>query len=704
MTTITAKKPKELVVNNDMIMLNHNLITIPSSASKVKTPFSNMFTSLGTIFANLAYYGFALSNECIEKLKTLNQEQIGEWWTGIEPSLKEITGDNRQMDKHVVYKNFPQEVLDMSISEYWIKQMFMYIGCPNEWFTEEEMSREKINENIKYKILHLADDNSLSKIFNKVCNLPARWTEGQFKCIEHLISEGYSIIDISQISFKENMILYVKHLISIGAIAKISSAMDVLRLAIGLSEGDITMRTNTKFRKFTRKERKLILGLLEQTSDPLGDAGRDPERWKRLLHNLHPNEYGKKYSKVCEMYNLLYNNETETFNSKVEALVSKRNPEVLNLLKSRPGDFMRRFANLLNIFGEEAATAFTKVLPSLNISQLLKIEGYLNTINERIFRTIAPKGNWTKLRVEDNKTRLNDNLRIQLLVSIGEVIKNKLSKKYTSVRLDEATKNIKLQTNDSDVTPYGRGTSFPIPDNVQFIRTASYWEQAGSTNWFDNGWNFFDTNWKAIGTCCWSATMFGDKSAIFSGDPVSAKTPEGKACQMIDLYLDKLAAQGVRYAVWNILCYSRIKFSEATEVFGGLLWGEDAQKGKLFEPSRAQLAFQIKSDTLTKYLAYIDLVERKLVYIDANLNGSVATAVANAGKLENVMPGFVEYLDTLPSIYDLFSKLDNNENGLPVVYDDIEVSIKDEVDAYVFKTSNADNKFKQININELLSL
>ena len=113
MTTTTVKKSKEIIVNNDMIMLNHNMVSVKGGASKLSK------ISLGTIFANIAYYGFALSKECVSKLKTFSEDEAVVWWSNLEPSLKEITGDNRKMDEHVVYKNFPQEVLGMSESEYW---------------------------------------------------------------------------------------------------------------------------------------------------------------------------------------------------------------------------------------------------------------------------------------------------------------------------------------------------------------------------------------------------------------------------------------------------------------------------------------------------------------------------------------------------------------------------------------------------------
>jgi hypothetical protein len=181
--------------------------------------------------------------------------------------------------------------------------------------------------------------------------------------------------------------------------------------------------------------------------------------------------------------------------------------------------------------------------------------------------------------------------------------------------------------------PYGRGTVFLLPDDVRFLRTAVYWSAPGHGNvWYDNGWNFFDAGWNPRGACCWNRERFSTDAtvgAIFSGDPTNSKDLEGRACQMIDLYLDQLNALNVRYAIWNILCYSQIAFDVAKEVFAALQWGKDPAKGKLFHPARCQLAFPVKGPQSTKYVAYLDVFKRRIVYCDANLRANVSSAAGN---------------------------------------------------------------------------
>ncbi len=303
--------------------------------------------------------------------------------------------------------------------------------------------------------------------------------------------------------------------------------------------------------------------------------------------------------------------------------------------------------------------------------------------------------------IVSEKVKINSEDIIKIVDAINAELKIRMEKIFPEgVALSEDTKKIKLQTNDQKLAAnYGRGTEFNIPENITFIRSGSYWQTDSVNNtWFDNGWNFFNDKWESVATCCWNSHSVGE-SAIFSGDPVVSQTDGNKGCQMIDLYLDKLQKEGIRYAVWNILAYSHITFDDAKDVVATLQMGENAETGNLYEPSRAQFSFEVKGQNLTKYVAYIDIIERKIVYMDANLAGNVMSAVYNAHSLSDNMPKFVEYLNTLPSVYDLFESV--KAGTTPVIYCDKDINIEVE-EAFVFNHVNSDNEFKNIDINDLL--
>jgi hypothetical protein len=124
---------------------------------------------------NLAYYGFSLNQQAYNALVKLNPEALVSWWGEIETEMKEITGSKRKIADFVVYKNSPSEVLSKTEGEYWIPQILMYFGFPNEMFTETVKPRPKMKEQPKLTLLRLAKLETLQEILDSLIQAPARW-------------------------------------------------------------------------------------------------------------------------------------------------------------------------------------------------------------------------------------------------------------------------------------------------------------------------------------------------------------------------------------------------------------------------------------------------------------------------------------------------------------------------------------------------
>lgn len=74
-------------------------------------------------------------------------------------------------------------------------------------------------------------------------------------------------------------VLLINRKISADAAAKyFKTATDVLRLAVALSEGDVSLASSVRFKKFNRAERRFLLGLLEQC----GNITEDMLRYKNV--------------------------------------------------------------------------------------------------------------------------------------------------------------------------------------------------------------------------------------------------------------------------------------------------------------------------------------------------------------------------------------------------------------------------------------
>lgn len=722
------------------ILLSNGYIQMPNLALTQVT--LNDQQVLGTFVSNLAAYGYAPNVEAMKILMAVGAVELGRFWKTLEPDLQKITGADRKMEDFVVYKNFPKEVLEMSQAQYWISQICMYIGFANEYFTQTVQERAPLDERLKLKVLHVADHTTLSKIFDSLVQNKARWTTDQKAHAEYLIDIlGVKHYDVTAYGFKENAI----NLIAVafgkvkGGSITIPDATDVLRLASVLSGSDAGLKgvqraewgrivtDPVKFKKLSRPVRRLLVNLLEHSKNLEADVSARQDMFRELLMRLHPGDF--KAPRVQKVYDSLYKGDLRTFNGQVEAGIINGDLGVLKVLAQRPGEYLRRLHQLFEMFGgaeDVVADGLLAVSDRLTVSQLLKLKGYLRTVNARKNLMYPPKGNWSKVKIADN---LKVDIPMEVVVRMQDEI-TKIVAARVNAQLPDGVAipepllldAIKIQTNDNELAPYGRGTEFDIPENMTFIRTASYWKIMSSGYvWFDNGWNFFDSNWKSLGSCGWNANKFytdgsnhndygyyfntrhrpsAEVAAVFSGDPTNTKDMKGRAAQMIDLYLDKLAEAGVRYAVWNVLAFSKKPFSDAEDVLATLQWGEKPQEGGLYEPARAQMVFPLTGVSFTKYVAYIDVARRKLVYMDVNLPASTTCAGANGSALEKVMPAYVEYLNAQPSVYDLF---DGAKIGsIPVLYSDDGYDIADGK-AYVFQKQNSSNKFDQLDLTKLLA-
>lgn len=682
---------------NEELLIRNGYVAVGASATEHDSYTVNL--GVATIVSNLATYGYTLDRKAFDALTAM--KDVTAWWKRVEKALKTITGTSRNMGEYMVYKNFPREVLDMDRGTYVFHQIMIYYGVPVDQLREEEEPRPVLGDMKKLKVLSLADDTTADKIFANLQAMPNRWNDNQTVWANELFGKR-NVVNFTDFAFKENAVALSAKFFEQIEISP-SSATDVIRVAAALSDQDVSLREKVKFRRFKRPERRRLLAGLNEQGNMGEDFASRPEQWKRLLERLRPGDYKDDFPNVVAAYDGLYNKKVKTFAAQVDP--QQPDVSVLKTVASRPGEFLRRFHNYYGLFGQAAVDAFLPVMEKLKTRQLVGLRGYLRTINERSFLIYPPKSNWSRAQVVPNgKTKITPEHRFALDSRISQILSKRLAEAFPEgVALDMRVDQVKLQTNDQKLAEYGRGTTFDIPEGITFFRSASYWQAGGghSTVWYDNGWNFFGEGWYPMGSVGWDAGRYGADAAIFSGDPVNSKNLKGRGCQMADLYLDRLALMGVRYCVWNILCYSKQKFSQADEVLATLQMGEDAETGKVFEPSRAQMVFPLKSDALASYVAYLDLATRKLVYMDVPFSANVSGTLQNSEKLQKVMPAYVEYLDSLPTVLELMQ--DAPAGTMPVLYSDANVPIEGGR-AFVFKPEGASNTFDRVTVTDLVNL
>src|SRR5262249_25436241 len=95
----------------------------------------------------------------------------------------------------------------------------------------------------------------------------------------------------------------------------LKTATDVLRVAVVMSGGDVSLATPGKFRRFKRAERRFLLAALEAVPTLTEDMLRRPEVWKRLGRELRPGDYKEKYPNTLKAFDVVRNDEPfQTFN------------------------------------------------------------------------------------------------------------------------------------------------------------------------------------------------------------------------------------------------------------------------------------------------------------------------------------------------------------------------------------------------------
>ena len=691
----------------EKMLIANGFITIPERDASENVTFSNL--PLATVVGNMAYYGYTPNADALRALSKLDREELGTWWSTVRDILSLLSGDSRKIDKHVVYKNFPSEVLNFEGAEWIIRQIIIYITYDTDLVTQEERDRPALNEKVQLKVLAPADPSDIDQIVADLVVQRSRWTDNQqewadtyfdmFNKPDDQFDVAYTF-EIAAFGFRENAISVANKFPNIDF--KFDAATDVLRLAAAMSEQDTSLRSKIAFKKFSRPERRKLLNILDGVDGITDDMALRPELWKRFMQRVRPGDY--KFQNVIAAYDSLYNGNVHSFNAIADPQELTA-AAIKTVAEQRPGVFLRNFHSYYGKMPYETVMCFLGVvIDKLTVRQLVFFKKYIAGINDRKELFVSPRGIMRKARIIANeKAQISQNHVDDLLHSITKVLGGKLNQVFPEgVLLDASADNIKLPSNDQKLAEYGRGTVFDIPEHVNFIRSASFWKhKSSSVVWYDNGWNFFSDDWADLGACCWDRQMFHGKAAAMSGDPVNVANNDKSGSQIIDLYLDKLSAQNVRYAVWSILCYSNQKFSEAEDMVGALQWGADENAGKLFEPSRAQMVFPLKGDELTNFLAVVDIKGRKLIYLDAPMRGIVSTAGNNGVILAAQMPAMMEKIAATPSLYDV---LDGCKIGtVPVAFSDtaFDASVQK---SYALVRNNADVGGERVALSAFIDL
>ncbi len=210
---------------------------------------------------------------------------------------------------------------------------------------------------------------------------------------------GGEWIDFDQVVMKENQALLLSMLWKdkreAEATALAKTPTDLLRLFAALTDSDVSLGKTIKFPKFSRKQRRLVLGVLEESSALAEDLYRYKGLWLQLGRYIHPGEYRKAYPKTAAAFRALCDGSIVTFNAQTEKLMGADYAgPVLAHLQKRPGVLARKLHELLRVFPKNTDAVlrtFSDVASQMTVKNLLVLKSYFASINDYEFRCVINK-------------------------------------------------------------------------------------------------------------------------------------------------------------------------------------------------------------------------------------------------------------------------------------------------------------------------
>ena len=548
-------------------------------ARKVLLPRGAGDQSTGVIAALLkdcAGLGFTLAPEVIEVVRTLNDLEIRGFKALLDEVLPKLVGAHVQYTP--MYPDFPDQVMDAEEGELYINAVMHYLGdhlgrriLP----VYEASPRAPLDQDLKLEVIELGDMDELRTLTQQLVASPTSLSKTDKQDLAVLLrtfAHELSAVLPERIEFKENLAVVAAEVMALEAVEadpatllapSFRTATDILRFAVALSDGDVSLAKPTKFRSFKRRERRFLLGLLERIGNPHEDIARYAQPWIRLGERLHPGEYAKKFPKASEAFAAVREGrKPETFNHRVEALLSQiwheglrkdrggdAHGQLLALLSKRPGEFARRLDDLLRD-AESAApvlTAFEAIVDKVATRVLIQLGTHLRHRNEpRSLRVFFPKGNVGKaFGIEDNLPPLDESVRVHaaslcrdaLLRRFGEL--EPLGHVYVDPRLRNYTVAMAPRSASKSLRALSRGSRIPLPEGSGgTLRLFLWWKEgkvAGKPTGrvdIDLSAAMYDHRWGWMEHISYTKLRSIKYRAAHSGDITSA--PDG-ACEFIDL-------------------------------------------------------------------------------------------------------------------------------------------------------------------------
>ncbi|MFD2332660.1 TerD family protein [Cohnella sp. GCM10020058] len=595
---------------------------------------------LATAMKNIEALGYRFSPRLAREASLLSAEDFHVLFDGIVADLKVMVGAHVQY--RPMYSGFPGQLMQEHDADLYLNAFYHYytLELPHNEASDRMPLKDGRRE---LKVIDLGSRAEFHLLIGRIMSAKGSISETDKQDLDTAISclENEALKETlpSTIPFKENAAFVVGSLLKHGKAEPaligryVKTATDVLRLAVAWSGGDTSLAEATRFRKFTRPERKLLLSLLEQSNSMTEDMLRHKQRWIRLGEILHPSEYKRRFPQCQEAFDILRNDKPfVTFNNSVElAFQSNQVWRLIDLLMQRPGEFARRLDQLARSteHGEYVVLAFEEVINEIATPVLLQVKSHFaNRPNPQKLRTFFPKGNVAKaFSIPYSLSDIPDAVCSAIVDACRQELVRRFSllpplgKTYIDQRLKTCLVPFSQRSASKSLRTIVRGSRVPIPDG-DTIRFFTWWKEGlvdgqptGRVD-IDLSAVLYDHKWRYADHISYTNLRSSKYLVVHSGDIVSA--PHG-ACEFIDLHIPTLVGKGVRYVVAALQSFTLQPYCDLPKCFVGWMIRRNPGSGEIFEPTTVVDKIDLAANTQVAIPVILDIAKRTVIWTDLSL-------------------------------------------------------------------------------------
>lgn len=618
-----------------------------------------------TLIKKFEGYGYIFSKELAIAISKEERNIIIDKLKAVIKVIEDFKSDKNYT---VFYKNFPDEVINMSEVDLYINQILHYwIGyLPNnsENIIKEDVEPSKL---VKARELNLIDDEMIEKLFIDLLSSNVTLSE-QYLDDVCVLTNNKSIKELEKymeyIQMKETLTTVSSYILKKEGVlvGNFKTATDILRLIAKISDVELNNK-HIHFAYFSRAELSQLMTKLENLQNPMPDIKRYSKPWHTFFKLYAKKINFHKYPKVRKVADMLfgdisYMTERGKINEKIKRLPIMSEEELDNFVKEYIvfyGDYVREILSLLNKAKENQ---YEKLLLGLEncvtkVNTRILFQLYDRIINlkakdKTIPRLVNSKGKWRRLR---ESISLSDELLNRVLQIVEDGIKTQLKEKETlgKVYIDEDYKNIMLTTSEKDsnvsLRPMTRGSRIKFNPNAEVLRFFVAWKNLDEKTLKELN-TIYDRVDVDLSALTFNENLeFNDVVAYynqkksgfaFSGDITNA--PEG-ALEYIDVFdLERLKKKGNRYILMQIRSYNGYTFEEINSVYAGVmeLTSIEAKEKKNMYSTAITEGFQIVSSERTTNTILVDLKKFEYIWLDMNMDSYKLDIFQNALNYEEI--------------------------------------------------------------------